>query len=88
LEQCFAPDRPGDDAGRSACAFWWVQLIAYYSTETMSNKAVGSKAFSMRLAEEPAPDMMSIMAVVFGLMGLLLNANFEARSCQHSDIWS
>lgn len=39
----------------------------------MSTKGeIAKGGFCLKLAEEPAPDMMSIMAVVFGLMGLLL----------------
>ncbi len=36
---------------------------------------VAKPAFALRLAEEPAPDVMSIMAVVFGVMGLMLKVS-------------
>ena len=34
------------------------------------------ESFHLKLVEDPPPDMMSIMAIVFGLMGLLLKVCF------------
>jgi hypothetical protein len=42
---------------------------------TQEGSSTTKEGFALKLAEEPPPDMMSIMAVIFGLMGLLLKVS-------------
>lgn len=48
------------------------KLLALFTKQLMKEATPKETGFTLKLAEEPAPDMMSICAVVFGLMGLLL----------------